>query len=102
MEIEMICGNCGEPIDISAHEIRNGKIILTLNQEHVCYPEYDDNELKHEWWAFPSNQFGDPLDDSELTVIFIAGEDHKSGDCVEDESGLHWSLYKKGNQDDRI
>ena len=42
MEIRVICGNCGEPIKMSPGEIKDGKIILTLDQEHSCFPEYSN------------------------------------------------------------
>lgn len=37
MEIKVMCGNCGEPIMVSPFEVKDGKIILTLDEEHVCY-----------------------------------------------------------------
>lgn len=39
MEIKVICGNCGELVKVSPFEIKGGKIILTLDEEHVCYDE---------------------------------------------------------------
>lgn len=36
-KIECVCGNCGEVIRISPGEVKNGKLILTLDENHVCF-----------------------------------------------------------------
>jgi hypothetical protein len=37
MEIKVMCGNCGEPVKVSPLEVKDSKIILTLDEEHVCF-----------------------------------------------------------------
>lgn len=39
MNVEMKCGNCGELIRVSPGENRGSVIGLTLDEEHVCFPD---------------------------------------------------------------
>lgn len=42
-KIESICGNCGEMVRISPGEVKDGKLILTLDENHVCFEEDNGN-----------------------------------------------------------
>lgn len=38
-EVECICGNCGEVVRVSPGEVKGGKLILTMDENHVCFEE---------------------------------------------------------------
>lgn len=36
IKIECVCGDCGEPVNVSLMEVRGRKLIMTLDEDHVC------------------------------------------------------------------
>lgn len=36
MKVECVCGGCGEPVKLSFREVKDGRLIMTLDEDHVC------------------------------------------------------------------
>ena len=94
MKIEVICGNCGDPVRVSFYEVKGGKLIMTLDEDHECR-RLNKSPPMQEWWAFPADEWGEPLEDAEVTKICIEGGNVGVGDTIKDASALYWHLYKK-------
>ena len=48
MKIEIICRDCGEIMRASPYKINGSKIILTLDENHVCHHGHGGGEKDKE------------------------------------------------------